>query len=165
MEQIKIIKECAEAIRSSDCHNSRVIVDYADEILKALSQVKQPTVNEALIKRLTKHIDDYKNTIEKANGQPVVLNYRNDEVENTAWQLANLLVDCKTALSQVKPSVVWRKYPENIPVFSDRTGGVCLYKPNEKGDKEIRCHSGNSLPIEDGDYYCYEADLISTIKE
>jgi hypothetical protein len=69
------------------------------------------------------------------------------------------------SLSQVKPSVVWRKYPENIPVFSDRTGGVCLYKPNEKGDKEIRCHSGNSLPIEDGDYYCYEADLISTIKE
>lgn len=105
---------------------------------------EQPTVNEDLLKEIDERIESMNNSGEPDYGMP------------------ELLERCKAALSQVKPSV-WKKYPDEKPeihnsfISYSRNCGVVV--TSYARDYQIPEHFERN----EMEFWCYEADLISTI--
>jgi hypothetical protein len=187
-EQIKIIRECLEAVRNdywglmsalnsieklTASHPERMqnSIKYNDmdskvqqinKALTVLAQLEQPTVNDDLIEKL-----------------------RLVKKETSYFSTAKDVIDeAIKALSQVKPSVVWKKYPDEKPQVPKNNVWVrVVYEyeitemPSLTRIQVSSCyyyHEHNQFETIEKERHglkvkilrwCYEADLISTIKE
>jgi len=133
------------------------------------SYFEQPTVNE--------DIDQLIHLLDAKLNKFIMLCMTSNRYNS--HDLEFILQEFKKSLSQVKPSV-WKKYPEHEPKLNSRIIKAYLdeYKgidpsgldtPSEWLGREghihperLRCYPDTQLiPF----YWCYEADLIKTIKE